>query len=473
MRIPPGADPTGLTTGAHVAPIDRLWLPVGSTYRLDQAGWLLDPADAPFYAATSDAVPTSALSDSQCLVLLGEPGMGKSSALTAHGALIPPGAASQVLVVDLAPFSSEERLVRKVLEGKEITAWAAGDTELCLTLDSFDEAHARIGNLHKLLGEYLDDWDCSRLLLRVVCRTAEWPSSLETPLKRNFGLADGFELLPLRRVDAAALVAPQVDPGPFLAAVEAAKVVPLAARPLSLQLLAATYRKAGKLPKRASDLYELGLLTLCEEMNPERRDAAPDVAVGAKTRLETASRIAAFSIFGGRPTVWTGPIVEADPADLTIDDCTRTPTPGTFQPVIAAATVADSLRTGLFTGAGSQRLGWSHATFADFLAARWILEHDLDRAQVRSLLVSPDGKVHPRVRQVAAWVVAIQPEEFAWLIPADPEAFLLQRRHPRRRPTSGGRRRDPHQRESGTPLPRLHHPQLLRRHTPSSCRPAA
>ena len=220
-------------------------------------------------------------------------------------------------------------------------------------------------------------------------------------------------------------MAPQVDPGPFLAAVEAAKVVPLAARPLSLKLLAATYRKAGNLPKRASELYELGLLTLCEEMNPERRDAASDAAVGAKTRLDTASRIAAFSILGGRPTVWTGPVVEADPADLTIDDCTRTPAPGTFQPAITNATVAATLRTGLFTGASSQRLGWSHATFADFLAARWILEQNLARTQVRSLLVSPDGKVHPRVRQVAAWVVAIQPEQFGWLIPADPEAFLL------------------------------------------------
>jgi hypothetical protein len=52
---------------------------------LHQSGWLVDPADTPFYAATSDAVPTSALTGHRCLVLLGEPGMGKSSALAAHG----------------------------------------------------------------------------------------------------------------------------------------------------------------------------------------------------------------------------------------------------------------------------------------------------------------------------------------------------------------------------------------------------
>lgn len=409
----------------EVVPLDRLWLPLGSTYRLDQSGWLLDPADCPFYAAKSDALTTKGLTNNRCLVLLGEPGVGKSSALAAHDPLIPAGALAEVFTVDLAPFSSEDRLVRRVFEGEKITAWVAGKGVLCLTLDSFDEAHTRIETLHLLLGEYLDQWDCSRLLLRVVCRTAEWPKSLEAALRRNFDSVDRYELLPLRRTDAAALVASQVDADAFLGAVEAANAVPLAARPLTLKLLAAAYVKSGSLPRRGSEVYERGLLTLCEEMNPERREGNPVTAAGAKSRLKTASRIAALSIFGGLPTVWTGPIVEADSTDLTIDDCTRTSAVASSQPILGVDSVVAALRTGLFTGAGSERLGWSHATFADFLAARWIVSHDLEDGQVSSILVSGDGRMHPRVRQVAAWVVAIEPARFAWLIPVDPEAFLL------------------------------------------------
>lgn len=93
-------------------------------------------------------------------------------------------------------------------------------------------------------------------------------------------------------------------------------------------------------------------------------------------------------------------------------------------PGISSDDVASTLRWGVFTGAGESRLTWSHATFSDFLAARWILHRDLDDEQVRSLLVANDGRIHPRVRQVAAWLVGLAPTRFREFIQDDPQAFL-------------------------------------------------
>jgi hypothetical protein len=352
--------------------------------------------------------------------------MGKSTTLSEHGPLVADGAQIRTLTVDLAAFSSEERLVRKLLEGQEITDWLAGDSEVCLTLDSFDEAHVRIKNLHLLMAEYLDEWDCERLILRIACRTADWPAPLEALLERKFGDVARYELLPLQRSDAAALVSPMVEsPEEFLVAVEYARAVPLASRPLTLKLLAASFQKEGTLPDRACDVYERGLLALCEEMNPERRGADIYAAFRPRSRLEAASRIAAFSVFGDRPTFWQGPVVEAGATDLTIDDCSWTSSPLSVYSFATAEAIAAALRTGIFTGGGTQRLTWSHATFADYLAARWIVQHGLNRDQVTSLLVSLDGKPYPRVRRVAAWIVAMAPNDFSWLISTDPEAFLL------------------------------------------------
>jgi hypothetical protein len=56
-----------------------------------------------------------------------------------------------------------------------------------------------------------------------------------------------------------------IDAESFLTAVEAAHVVPLAARPLTLKLLQAARRADGTLPDRAADLYARGLLTLADE----------------------------------------------------------------------------------------------------------------------------------------------------------------------------------------------------------------
>jgi hypothetical protein len=198
--MPPGDN-------SAAAQVERYWVAAGSSYSLTPVGWLADPGENHFYAPNRDAVTTASLVASRCLVLLGEPGMGKTTALEGHGGLTPSDGKVEVLRVDLGSFPSENRLARRVFENPKITTWLAGTSVLCLTLDSFDEAHNRIENLPRMLAEYLEEWDCGRLLLRIACRTADWPSSLRTALDQQFGQAEVFELLPLRRDDAAMLFA--------------------------------------------------------------------------------------------------------------------------------------------------------------------------------------------------------------------------------------------------------------------------
>src|SRR5690606_33745044 len=96
--------------------------------------------------------------------------------------------------------------------------------------------------------------------------------------------------------------------------------VPLAARPLTLNLLRASLDPAGGLPQSASELYAKGLLALADEMNPMRQSAAFTAGSTAE-RLKVASRIAAISTLGGRPSIWIGHIAEADDAAITVDEC--------------------------------------------------------------------------------------------------------------------------------------------------------
>lgn len=427
---------------APIAPINRFWLPADRVYSTDQRGWLLDRSDGPFYSTNSDVLTTEELATKRCLILLGEPGIGKSTTISPESPLVTAGAYAHQLRVDLASYSTEERLVRKVLEGREIAAWLEGDYELCLTLDSFDEAHTRIETLHLLVAEYLDSWDCARLLLRIVSRTAEWPTSLEQHLKEHFEDVVPYELLPLRRCDAAILVDSYgIDSEAFLSTIEASQAVPLASRPLTLKLLAKTYKKEGSLPRKPTDIYGKGLLALCEEMNLARRDAPSSSRHHGAERLEAASRLAAFSIFSSRPSFWLGPAVEAESEDLTVEECSASlGTDGAASVTFTAEANESALQTGIFSGSGSRRLTWAHATFADFLAARWVVVSNLNETQIASLLKAGSGKLHPRVRQIAAWLVAIS-AEYAWLIDVDPEAFLLNVEVPdeslRRRIVSG------------------------------------
>lgn len=406
-----------------VVNLERFWLPVGKSYSLTSAGWLHDPTSEYLWQPNADAISTRALADRQCVVLLGEPGMGKTSAVAAGNALRPQEeGVQQEMHTELGVYASEDRLVRAVLESDLIRDWQAGSGFLCLTVDGFDEALNRIVTLDRLFGQYLASWNCDRLFLRIVCRTADWPQSLRRVLEDRFGEANIHELLPLRRLDAGLLLrAAGLDADEVLAAVEQARIVPLAARPLTLKLIRSSIGPDGSFPASARALFERGLMALLDEMNPDRRGSVRNPGVVAR-RMRAAERIAALSLFGGRPTVWTGPVAEALADDLTVDECVGTQ--GREARDISSEDVDLTLRSGVFTGAGEGRLTWSHATFADFLGARWILNNDVDDDQVRSLLVANDGGIHARVRQVAAWLVSLDPMRFREFIQHDPQAFL-------------------------------------------------
>ena len=73
----------------HIVNLERFWLPVGKSYSLTSDGWLGDPKTAGPSRANAEALSTRELADRPCVVLLGEPGMGKTSALDAGQALRP------------------------------------------------------------------------------------------------------------------------------------------------------------------------------------------------------------------------------------------------------------------------------------------------------------------------------------------------------------------------------------------------
>ncbi len=306
--------------------------------------------------------------------------------------------------------------------------WADGDGELCIVGDGFDEGAARLPNLAVLLADRVAQWPTDRLWLRLACRTADWPASLGTALRARFEGVALMELLPLRRRDVAALAEGWGAGTGFLEAVENARGVPLAARPLTLRLLVASFAATGNLARRGVDLFQLGLTALAEEQNQSRLDTGLGGALGAARRVAIACGVAAASVFGGRPTIWTGPTSSPTRdvgTDLAVDELAvgSEPVGGSENVNVTREAIRETLATGLFSSRGDQRLGWAHATFADYLAARSLVTNQVSVDQARSLFLAPDGLTYPQTRLAAAWALAIDPATYAFLARADPEAL--------------------------------------------------
>ena len=89
--------------------------------------------------------------------------------------------------------------------------------------------------------------------------------------------------------------------------------------------------------------------------------------------------------------------------------------------------VREALGTGLFSARGPERLGWAHQTYAEFLAARYLMQRGVTTQKTMSLLVHPEdeeGRLVPQLHEAAAWLAGMSPEVFRRLTDADPEVLL-------------------------------------------------
>src|SRR6516225_5532263 len=230
----------------------RFWNPRGKAINMDLDGYLPDPDSKMGAHVNSHLKMLNALQSLPCLILLGEPGMGKTTTLNqSRGAV---DQAVQVsdgssLWLDLHSYGDESRHCRSIFGADTFVAWRKGKGEFHLFLDSFDECLVRIETLAGLLADEIKRLPLERFRLRIASRSAAWPSSFEQELSDLWGknCVEVYELAPLRRVDVieAASATGLPDPDTFMRAVDEKQVVPLAIKPVTLQFLLNTYRKSG------------------------------------------------------------------------------------------------------------------------------------------------------------------------------------------------------------------------------------
>lgn len=414
----------------------RFWCPRDGSINSTDLGYLADP-DGPYGNHSNPSLRSfEEVSELPCLALLGEPGIGKSSTMQAERDAVEAAVQAEggkTLWLDLRSCGSEDRLVNKLFESQEFKLWEEDDYRLHLFLDSLDECLLRMDTVAALLVDELQNYPVERLSLRIGCRTAEWPTSvLENGLRELWGDEDfgAYELAPLRRADvAAAANASELRPDAFLEAVQEAGAVPLAIKPVTLDFLIGSYSATGTFPTGQTDLYLEGCRWLCEERNDNRVASRRTGELNPDQRLAVAARIAAVTVFSNKYAVWNG-IQQAAPEKE--DVLVRTLAGGTEfigedEFPVGEDAIREVLGTGLFSARGSERLGWAHQTYAEFFAARYLMQRSVHVDKAMSLLIHPDdeqGKLAPQLHEAAAWLASMSPEVFRAITEADPEVLL-------------------------------------------------
>jgi hypothetical protein len=371
-----------------------------------------------------DPKELSDLLEYKCLILLGEPGMGKSKTLDLHKPFIQSRAGPHLFWSSFREEFSPQSLLDTLKQSDQWSSWLAGSS-LTVVLDGVDEGLELESNTIDVLVARLKGKPLERLQLILVCRDGEWrnesTSKLQTLWKKSEVAC--FVLERLRRRDvlqgARFWGLSEADSAEFLSCVELKALASLAARPMTLNMMVEEFREQRSLPANRIEIFRRACQRLLLE-DPSRTEFLKKPTFGANEMFGSAQKIAALLVCGCYKAVPRPALRASGPGQLA------------FQELLpAAATARDNelvkavLSSALFSDtSGHGRSVCEHA-IAEFLTSAYLSDFPLQQT-LDILCTRQQGQylVFPQLAEVAGWLSLAHPEFQDWAIEHAPQLFL-------------------------------------------------
>lgn len=401
----------------------RFWHTAEVLPSFDADGFLADPETEYGEFINPNIHPLEFFSHKKILILLGEPGSGKSTALREHyGQLVDCPNSPRAIFVDLNTIGSASEL-HATFNAGAIADWSRGDSEALLYIDSLDESLLNVRTTVPVLLSEFAKLPLRRLQLRIACRTAELPPGVPQSLGHLWEEdANILHLAPLRRRDviSAAKEFGVTDVESFMKEVVSKAVVPFALNPITLRFLAETYKSVGQFPLLRRDLFLSGLKALCRDPQDDIR--TPQLVSGARAdeNLAICARLAAVCVFSNRVAISSESYTTAvAPTEI----AGGSEHIGNREVEVTINAINSALRTAVF-GSGGR---WSHRTYAEFLAAWYVSTHQVPPSTTLALIVHPSDpgrNITPQLHETAAWLASLSREVFEYVLTRQPEIIL-------------------------------------------------
>jgi hypothetical protein len=333
------------------------------------------------------------------VVVLGDPGSGKSTSFQQSAAI-----EENAVFVSIRDFLT-----------LQADRWA-GRT---LYLDGLDEQRAKTedgrGTLDRIRSK-LDE--LKRPPYRLSCRAADWYGVSETERLRTVS-PDGnvlvLRLEPLSDADIIAIAGDTLpDPADFLAQAQRRGIDPLLRNPQTLKLILAEVQ-SGVWPATRVDLFQKACMRLLGEVNREHIDGR--IGHVPSDRLFTAAGyLSTIHLCGGTKGLALTPL-DADEGFPFIGEI------GGVQEALSSA-----VRRRVFRADGPGRVTPVHRTIAEYLSAHFLtqlLRDGFPLKRMLALLTGYDGGTLAEMRGIYAWLACLCEEEAATLIRHDPLGLVL------------------------------------------------
>lgn len=332
------------------------------------------------------------------IVVLGEPGSGKSTELYEESKR-----------TGGAFFSIREFLTEPVLQ----------NSSGALFLDGLDEARTSGSDRNSVLLQIATKLrELGRPQLRLSCRAADWFGELDQKDLAPAYAAEQIrvvELQPLREKDVEQMVlaAGLGDPAAFLETVRRQGMEEWLGNPQTLKLMIAVARK-GPLPATKFELFEKACLLMASEENARHRRAQP-IRVSSEKILEAAGFLDALVLIAGLEG-FAGDRSDAGDGFPALDEIPRIP-----------GELRAAVESRLFRWEDGRAVP-AHRTVAEFLAARFLRDRiagGLPLERVLRQITGHDGGTLRDLRGLFAWLTSLLPGHAEALARRDPAAVVF------------------------------------------------
>lgn len=336
------------------------------------------------------------------LIVLGDPGMGKSVLMRQLG--VAPG----------------NRFVRAGTFTRSRTPAQFAPAGGLLVIDGLDEVGAaRPGDGLEAVLSQLSTLGHPPFILS--SREADWRGAADRiRLEDDYGhAATVLHLVPFDEADARAFLTrafPQIDTQQVLAHLAGIGLAEIYQNPLTLRMIGEVRAQTGTLPETRAALIDSACRLMLVEDNPRHHDA--DHAVRHEDELLLAAGAAcAGLLLADRVSIHNGPHAQLRPDDLALAELCDWP---------FAATLPAALKTRLFQSDGENRMIPAHRVLAENLGARWIAALHAQGVSTRRLraLMTQAGGVPTSLRGLNAWTARFSPGLARYAIADDPYAVL-------------------------------------------------
>jgi hypothetical protein len=329
--------------------------------------------------------PLSDLRDKAYLVLLGEPGAGKSTALR----------------YEAAAEHGDVVTCREVMTGTPLSDSGT------VYLDALDEYRSGDSSKDKLL-RLANAISASNIRRwRLTCRAEDWRDAADINAMRRAANNEPIivaHLLPLNEEEAQSVLAAlgDIDPEKFVREAQNRGASAFIENPLSLSLLHSVVVSNGAWPTSRFELFQKATLALAHEHDPDR---ATDLRPSADKVIGAASALCFYLLASGAKALWRA---NSLPPSAKESDYVSIHSLG-----LEAWLVAPALDTALFRGKGHAFEPF-HRTVAEFLGARFLAKRVVGTAttaalplrRATALITGDDHKAPSEFRGLYAWFAA-------------------------------------------------------------------